>query len=149
MVANVKLPILAEQELLDLTKIMNLKYAPALNGRFFSIETSKDAMGIYADVTMQSPDSRFYYPVSARMTHSQPVSEHEGALLLLDYCDLYFAEYLRDDAILLPIEWTNYSFEGIDFQLRGQISNLMVEGLADEWLEKHEHHHGPGCQHDH
>jgi hypothetical protein len=62
---------------------------------------------------------------------------------LIDYIDSYFEEFFRENGeVLLPIDWAPFDWEGVPIQLKGQIFNLEVEKMADEWLE----HGGPKGQ---
>ena len=55
---------------------------------------------------------------------------------MLDYIDLYFEDYLKDDSVLLHLDWNDHNFEDETFQLRGQITNLKLEHMADELLKQ-------------
>ena len=59
----------------------------------------------------------------------------DAVLFLLDYIDCYFEEFFKEDEnVFLPIDWSEYSFDEVPFQLKGQILNLHVEDLADRIL---------------
>jgi hypothetical protein len=127
---------LTDQEQGQLVTILNYKYAAYLKGRLFSLEQHIDDKGVYATVLLSKDDRTFYYPVEARLAHSASnLTPQEGGLLLLDYIDAYFGEFLREDeTVLLPIDWTDFSCEGVDFQMRGEIRNLLREEQAEEFL---------------
>ena len=56
--------------------------------------------------------------------------------LKTDYIDLYFEDYLKNDSILLQLDWGDHLFEGETFQLKGQVMNQEIERLADSLLEQ-------------
>lgn len=123
-------------ECTELAKMLDRKYASQLQQRRFEVKATKDGHGVYATVTLRNDSGSFYYPVEARLAHGDhELSTREGVMMLLDYIDSYFDEYLREGDVFLPIDWTAYECEGIPFQLKGQIFNLEVERLADEWLK--------------
>ena len=69
------------------------------------------------------------------------MEESGVALLLCEYIGEYFAEYFREGGELyLPIDWADYSWEGVPLQMRGQILNLEAERLADELLANEKPH---------
>ena len=133
--------LLSKDELADLQKIMNIKYASSLNSRFFSITTSIEKNICEVTVTLQSSDQSYFYPVEGHMDHiKQNLSTKESHLLLLDYIDSYFDEYFREDEnVFIPITWSPFEFDGYTFMLKGQIFNKKQEKLADELLKNATH----------
>ena len=131
--------LLAEADLDFLASCMDKKYAMHLSGRGFKIKNWQADEGVYVEVTLAHKDRSFVYPVSGRIKHKQEeMSEREAALFLIDYIDSYFEEFWQEDEdLFIPIDWTNFDYEAVDFQLRGQIFNEKVESMADELLGKH------------
>lgn len=127
---------LSASEIEDLVRIMNLKYGPYLKGRLFQIELNVDNDILCAEVVLKNSDKTFYYPVKSRIfLTEQKLSEREAAMLLLDFSDSYFEEFLKgDEGVYFPIEWTDYSYEGASFQVQGQILNSKAEDMADALL---------------
>lgn len=77
------------------------------------------------------------YPVECRVDLGQnslsgPVAAQE---LLLDFQDYYFGRYLEEDRDLyLTIDWGNVEFEEYIIQAKGQILNIKLEQLADQFM---------------
>jgi hypothetical protein len=122
-----------------LAKAMESKYAMALKGRNFKVEAEVKGRGVFVKVILSNQDKSYYYPVEARVLYEkEEMQRGEAALFLLDYIDAYFDEYLtqENEEIYLPIDWADFQYEAIDFQMRGQILNLKLEELAEEFLKK-------------
>jgi hypothetical protein len=120
-----------------LAKAMESKYAMALKGRSFKVEAEVRGRGVFVKVILSNQDRSFYYPVEARVLYEkEEMQRGEAALFLIDYIDAYFDEYLTQahEEIYLPIDWADFQYEAIDFQMRGQILNLKLEELAEELL---------------
>jgi hypothetical protein len=119
----------------DLVAMLNKRYAASLNGKYFEVKVTAEKDGVYAQILLRNGSGSFYYPVDGRVNHADyDLSKRDAALLLLDYIDLYFDEYLKDNDIFLPIDWSDYESDGVKLQLRGQIYNLEVEKKADAFL---------------
>lgn len=122
-----------------LAKAMESKYAMALKGRTFAVEAEVKGRGVFVKVILSNQDKSYYYPVEARVLYEkEEMQRGEAALFLLDYIDAYFDEYLtqENEEIYLPIDWADFQYEAVDFQMRGQILNLKLEELAEEFLKK-------------
>ena len=128
------LEVLTKEEQFSLIQIMNRKYAVYLNGRFFRLELRTDTEAAYATVTLLSKDESFYYPVDARIAHKdQEIDPKTSVLMILDYVDIYFDEYFREqENTFLPLDWTAYSFEGTELEMKAQVRNKNAETLADQ-----------------
>lgn len=133
---NQKNEILSKQEEFSLIQILNRKYAVYLNGRFFRLEIESDKEACFISVTLQSSDQSFFYPVKVRATlRDKEASAKDVVFTILDYLDHYFEAYFVDgESTYLPIDWSPYSFEGIDFDLKGQVENKKLTNLADQIL---------------
>lgn len=129
---------ISEQECSDIASLMGKKYADALKARFFEVRITDDKTGVYAQVVLRNKSGSFFYPVDGRLNYAeQNLGRREAGLMLLDYIDLYFEEYLRDQDTFLPIDWADYDCDGVNLQLKGQILNLEIEKMADEFLSAH------------
>lgn len=127
---------LTTQDCNDVSELMNKKYGAQRGQRYFKTTAHTLRDSVEVRVVLQNSDQSFFYPVESRMKNvEQGVSAREAELFLLDYVFLYFDEYFRDDDTFLPIDWSDFSKEGYDFQMRGQILNLHLERLADDILE--------------
>lgn len=120
----------------DLARLLDRKFAGLRAQRYFAVEFSKDAQGVYAKVTLRNESGSYFYPVEARIAFADTdLSDRAAAMFLLDYITEYFAEYFREDGdCYLPIDWTEYQWDGVGFQVKGQILNLELEKMADELL---------------
>jgi hypothetical protein len=126
---------LTDDELNGLAQAMNTKYKSALDGRLFSAEAEQKDDGVYVKVLLKNQDSSFYYPVEARVKYKhEELGVSEAALFLIDYIDTYFEEFLISQEIYLPIDWADYEYEAVDFQIKGQIFNKKLDQMADELL---------------
>lgn len=129
-------PLFSSEESQSFLKNMSSKYANLLQDRFFSIESGSIKDIFYLKLTLQNKDESFFYPVMARMHYDEHKrSKSDSALLLVDYLDYYFAQYLKDEEVLLTTEWSEYECEGHKIQLVGQVFNLKLEKEADALLK--------------
>jgi len=128
---------IAIDEVVDLTQILERKHSTFLGERFFSMETSQDESHAYATVTLRNASASYFYPIEGRIAcRSQELSGREGALILLDFMDVYFEEFFREgEDTWLTIDWMNYSLEGFSFQMKGQLLNKFSDEIADLFLE--------------
>ena len=134
-----------DDELQVLTDAMTTKYNHYLSGRQFTLRNWLDDGGVYVTVTLANADESFYYPVEARVRYQdEEMGAAEAALFLFDYIDAYFEEYfLETEDLFIPIDWTDYEYEAIDFQLRGQVVNRKAEALAEKLLAEGVPYKGP------
>ena len=137
---------LAPTELADLARIMDLRYAPYLKERFFVITTDSERALSLATILLRNRDESFWYPVEGRMEfRQQNLSHRDSCLFLIDYIDMYFSEFLQEDErSFIPIDWSPFQFEGVAFQLKGQILNRKAASMADMLLEGANATGGPG-----
>lgn len=134
-----KKELMSEKEILDLTKILNLKHGAYLKDRSFQISYCENANEILSSLLLANPDKSFFYQVETKVSQKEAakISSREALLITLDYVDLYFAEYFKEEEdVFIPIDWFDVSFEDLDFQMRGQVRNLHCEFLADELLKE-------------
>jgi len=89
---------------------------------------------------VKSSDAKFVYPIEARVMHGQEeMTPREAALFLVDFVDLYLEEYFVDEdeeCPYLTIDWSDFDYDAVKFQMRGQIINQSVEDLGSEWLSR-------------
>ena len=127
---------LTVEDCTEISQLMDRKFAGLLKQRYFESAIHKDSQGVYAKVALRNQSGSFFYPVEARVAHTDhDFDERAAALFLIDYITEYFAEYFREDGdVFLPIDWTDYEWGGVSFQLKGQLLNLEAERLADALL---------------
>ena len=122
----------------EMTELMNNKYQSVLfDGKHFEIKTKYEYEILTVSVILSNPDKSYYYPVEARIQNKkEELTPSEAAAFLIDFIDLYFEEYLfEDENLFIPIDWTPFSYDAVDFQLKGQILNLKLEQEADELIK--------------
>ncbi len=125
----------------EMTDLMNTKYQSVLfDGKRFEIKTKYEYEILTVSVILSNPDKSYYYPVEARIQNKkEELSPLEAAAFLIDFIDLYFEEYLfEDENLFIPIDWTPFTYDAVDFQLKGQILNLKLEQEADELIKNNE-----------
>ncbi len=129
---------LSQDECNQLASQLSKTYAAYLNERYFLVDARHDGTGVYVTVTLRDKPGSFVYPVEGRLAHNaHDLSERDAALLLSDYINEYFSEYFREAGdCYLPIDWAEFEWEGVTLQLKGQILNLEMETLADNWLRR-------------
>ncbi len=134
--ANEKLA-LAEEEAKKIATTMTKKYEAYLKDRQFYVETNHQDNIVGVKVLLRNTNESFYYPVEGRvdLVGEELANKREAALFLIDFIDLYFTDYFdEDEALYLPIDWSGFEYDAVNFQLRGQILNLHVERMADALL---------------
>ena len=128
-----------DQEFLsEMTDLLNNKYQSVLfDGKKFEIKTKYEYEILTVSVILSNPDKSYYYPVEARIQNKkEELTPLEAATFLIDFIDLYFEEYLfEDENLFIPIDWTPFSYDAVDFQLKGQILNLKLEQEADKLIQ--------------
>lgn len=93
---------------------------------------------IYVQMLLHNADDSFYYPVECRLDPAEALLKVNDALdLALDFLDYYFGRYFREERdVFLAIDWTVYDFEDKKIQAKGQIQNLKLEQMAEDWIQK-------------
>lgn len=127
----------SHDECLELANMMNKKYRLALGKRVFKVSASHDDSKVLVKVLLNNEDMSFYYPVEARILYrSEEIEAYDAALFLIDYIDTYFEEFLleEEEDLFLTIDWSDHEYEGLAFQVRGQIKNKKLEQMANELL---------------
>jgi len=139
MIKEDKNTLLTEQEVLDLTKILNLKNGSYLKDRVFKMDFCESESELLASITLMNSQKTFFYQVESKafLRELGDFSSKDSLLIMFDYMDLYFEEFFREEEnLFIPIDWSDREFEGLSFQMRGQVRNLHCEFLADELLKE-------------
>jgi hypothetical protein len=128
--------ILNSAEVKSIENMIDTRFARWRNGRVFHLTLAGDAEVLDVTLTLSNDAQTFFYPVQTRILHRiQNVSQKDCLTFLLEYLESYFEDFfLNDEGVYLPIDWTDSEFDGIDFQIRGQIQNLLMESLADRLI---------------
>jgi hypothetical protein len=122
----------------ELAKMMKSKFQHYLESREFVIQAKKDKNAIYVTVTLQNADTSYCYPVEARIdAANESLTERRSVLFLIDYIDLYFEEFLTDggEDLFIPIDWSDYEWDTVNFQLKGQVLNRALETKASNLID--------------
>ena len=109
-----------------------------------AVKAEKNDTDVLVQVLLSNEDESFFYPVDARVKFEvEEMSVNEAALFLIDYIDVYFEEFLleEDEELYLPIDWKDFEYEAVNFQMKGQIFNKSLENMADELLRQSEIKH--------
>lgn len=131
-----KISLLTHEELDNLVKIMNTKYASYLKDRFFEIDVQSSEDAVDVKICLRNQQDSYHYPVEGKLFFKeQNLNPKDAALFLIDYIDFYFDEFFKENGeVYLTIDWGKHNFESTDFYLKGQLFNLEREKLADELL---------------
>ena len=137
--------LVTRNELCELAMRMDTKYKVFLKDRKFTINFGQKGTVVDVQTSLASADESYVYPVEANLDFAQEEMEPRKAVLfLIDYIDNYFEDFFAEgEVVYLPIAWKAMSYDGIDFQLQGQILNKRAERWADEILAKGERYDGP------
>lgn len=139
------LKLLDKAEYQILASAMEDKYTIYLDERKFHIEAAEDGQGIRVKTALSNKDESYHYPVEARMMHvKENLEPRKAVLFLINYIDGYFEDYLTElESTYLRIDWSDVEYEGVDFQIKGQVVNRKVEMMADKLLEEGVVYDGP------
>lgn len=133
-------PVLSAEAIHDAVVLFNKKHQAFLEAEAFSIEAGKSRTQVQMKITLTKNDGSVAYPIEA--VHVVDPESKDSALhvvgLMLDYLDSYWSEYLTSDRdVLLPIDWSAHSHEGLEFFLRGFVRQLSLEAQADALFREH------------
>ncbi len=119
-----------------LAMMFEQKYGAWLGRRFFEVESHVDGPVLTAKIIIRNADKSFFYPIEGRMMFAeQNLKIDDAREFLLDFMDAYVKEFLSDgEETYLAIDWSTYTCEGVELQLRGQILNYKIEELGDQLL---------------
>ncbi|BBH51674.1 hypothetical protein [Fluviispira sanaruensis] len=129
-----------EEEYLNIKKLLNKKHAAYLENEEFEIEAGVCKEQIQLKVSLRKHDNSVLYPIECVYVREldDKVDHNEIAINMIDYLDLYWADYFIEDRdIFVPLDWSKHEFEGITFYLRGFIRNINLEEQAESFLAQH------------
>jgi hypothetical protein len=139
------LKLLDKAEYGVLASLMCEKYTIYLDERTFHIEAKDDGAGVRVKTVLNNKDDSYYYPVEARMMHvKENLEPRKAVLFLINYIDGYFEDYLTEmESTYLLIDWSDVEYEGVDFQIKGQVANRKIDLMADDLIKVGEVYTGP------
>jgi hypothetical protein len=123
--------------LVELANALNKKHQIYLDGRTITLRSIGEKDVVAVEALISNEDKSFYYPIQGmiRNPREQELDEQEALLFLLDYIDLYLEDYFESsEDLLIPIDWTEYQYDAVDFFLRAQILNQKLEDSANTIL---------------
>ena len=129
-----------QQQILDYEKLFRQRFQAQLKDRNIKISLAVAPERVMATALLFNQDQSFYYPVeimAVRGNVREPLEEQIA--LLLDFAESYFAEFFADDEqVLLPLDWAPFVINDSEVFARGQIRNLYLENLANEYIDNPE-----------
>ncbi|MGY3803167.1 hypothetical protein ACWNT8_03770 [Pigmentibacter ruber] len=134
-------PIWDLEEKFKIETLLNKKHSLYLENEIFTLEAEKSKEQIQIKFSLNKKDNSFHYPIECvYIKESINENEQEIALNIIDYLDIYWANYFNEERnVFIPIDWSKHEFEGKFFYLRGFVRNLSLENEADAFLKKHGH----------
>lgn len=122
--------------------LLQRKYQAFLENEFFEIEVGANKFQVQLRTTLVGKDGKVTYPVESvhmlDLTSEDAPSAEEVAELMLDYLDVYWNEYLTGGReTFVPLDWSKYTCEGVDFYMRGFVREVGLEKQADELFKLH------------
>jgi hypothetical protein len=126
-----------------LAMMFEQKYGAWLGQRFFEVESHVDGPVLASKIIIRNADKSFFYPIEGRMMFAeQNLKVDDAREFLLDFMDAYVKEYLSGgEETYLAIDWSTYTCDGVELQLRGQVLNYKIEELGDQLLASAETFH--------
>jgi hypothetical protein len=130
---------MAEKNLV-ISSMLERKYGSWLGNRYFEVDCKSDSSIVAVTILLRDSEKSFYYPIEGRINFAdQDMTSENSREFLLDFMDAYVEEFLSGgEETYLTIDWSTYDCDGVELQLRGQILNMKLEGLADELLRRPE-----------
>jgi hypothetical protein len=125
------------EKLLDL---MCSRHSLYLEDEIFELKSGFNQEQLQIEICLKKNDTSVIYPIEIVCIHQDyPDLKMEEILLsIIDYIDLYWTEYFNSERnIYVPLDWSEYQFEGVTFFLRGFIRNLSLEKQADFFLNEY------------
>jgi hypothetical protein len=93
---------------------------------------------LYMNVLLKNADDSYFYPIETYISvdDNPDIGIAEAKLVLLDFIDSYFEDYLGNNRdTLIPIDWAAFTVKGRKVFARGQVLNKKLEREADLLLE--------------
>lgn len=124
-------------DVLEVERTLNSLFGVWLKDRSVHVSASSDGKTAFVHVLIKNNKQTFYYPIEARadlQNIKHPAKD--VSLVILDFIASYMEEFFKEDEnVYLPIDWTDYHVEGLDFQVKGQVQNRHIEDMADQILQ--------------
>ncbi len=125
------------QKIIDLLKT---KHAVYLVNEIFELETGYNKDLIQIKISLKKEDESVVYPIEIICVHDNEtqLKVQETTQIIVDYIDLYWSEFFQEERnLFVPLDWSSYHCEGVNFFLRGFIRNLTLEKHADLLLKEY------------
>jgi len=111
-----------------------------LDGKSFKVICKSSDSNLYIRVLLHNQDKSFYYPIDAQFKlNEKKQTFKKTAPLIIDYIQAYLTEYFQDPDTYLTIEWGDHEMEGLEFLLKGQIFNVLLEEQANQFMKNKVH----------
>ncbi len=132
-----------EEMVSSIQGLLAKKYSPFLQDEEFVVESAKNRDQVQIRMNLRRTDGGVEYPLECvhPLEETNERDPEEVVMLMLDYLDIYWHEYLSDGRdTFLTLDWSKHSCEGVDFYVRGFVRHKTLEEEADKLLEEQ----GPG-----
>ena len=133
-------PVWDDETPTRLAVILGKKYQAFLRKEAFLIEAERNDEVVQVRTTLRASDGSLSYPVEGVLmrTARQESEVEELALLMVDYLDVYWNEYLSAGReTFVTLDWSRHECDGEEFFLRGFVRNLNAEADADALFRQH------------
>lgn len=130
--------LLSDEDREALLDLLYKRYGHHLKGERFVLDGRVEPGLVELQLILERVDGTFRYDMTFYASlHDNAISEAEGRDLVTDfmgyYLDLYFR---RRREVLLPLDFQKYPFGGLHVFARGDVTNPLLDALADEIIEK-------------
>ncbi|HOW17379.1 MAG TPA: hypothetical protein PK443_06650 [bacterium] len=128
------------QEVAELESVFNERFLSNLNkDENISAEAYVSKGALYITFILCNDEQTYYYPFDMVIEEkeSKGLTEEEAKLVLLDFAGSYFEEFFKSGRELyMPIDWKEYSLNGLKFYAKAQVLNKKLEKEADRILKE-------------
>lgn len=132
--------VFSEEEVYKIAELLNKKHYLYLDNESFELEIGCNKEQIQVKICLKKIDNSVVYPIEIVCMYDEynPRKKEDLIGVIIDYMDSYWSEYFSDERnLFVPINWTRYESDGIQFYLRGFIRNMALEMQADAFLKEY------------
>lgn len=132
--------LLAEEDKAALIEVLLERYGGYLDAERFIVDGRVEPGFVEATILLERLDgTRRYEMVFYVSLTDNKISEAEGRDLALDFAGYYLDLFFNSGReILLPLDFHEYEFGEFKVFARGDVTNPLLDALADEIIEKGE-----------